>query len=95
MALWIRTTGATETVTPRNGTSFTVEELQALVGGYYEALRLDDGRIMWINEEGRMNDLPRNRVANDLLTMCSFSMQPADIVGDVVIATMAESGEIP
>ena len=40
-------------VTPQNGTDFQLEELQKIVGGYIEVLRLTDNEIMVANEEGK------------------------------------------
>jgi hypothetical protein len=96
MALWIRVEGETvssTSITPRNGKAFTLEELQHMVGGVIEALPLNDGTVMWLAEEGKLNDLPYNPVA-DLIAAQHSGMAWSDyIVGDVVIATPAESGE--
>jgi len=40
-----------------------LEALQAFVGGYIEAAPCDDRVTIWVNEEGKLNGLPRNRVA--------------------------------
>ena len=50
MAWWMKTTGETTEVKPGNGQAFTLEEMQKLVGGYVEALKLDTGEIMWLND---------------------------------------------
>lgn len=96
MALWIRVNNGaviTEHVFPENGKSFTLEELQHFVGGYIEALKMNDGRIMWLNEEGKQDELPYNPVA-DLIAQKQTGIAWDDgIVGDVVIATKEESGE--
>jgi hypothetical protein len=87
-------------VTPARGegTAFTLQELQTIVGGYIEALRsswltADDGQplIMFLNEDGKREDLPLNRFATALMRR---ALQPEDyIVGDVVLCTYAEAGE--
>lgn len=96
MAVWIKTTTGSENVTPANGKAFKVAELQFMVGGYIEALRLSDDLIMWVNEEGKLQGLPLNTAATNIAA--TFKMGAAtlwndQIVGDVVVATMAESEE--
>jgi len=93
MALWIKTDSQTETVTPQNGTRFTLEELQNFVGGYIEPLTLKDGSIMWLNEEGKLNQLPYNPMANRIAHEQTGIAWDDGIVGNVLIATRAESGD--
>lgn len=50
-------------ITPANGQTFTLEELQTAVGGYIETIELLDGRVMVINEEGKLENLPKNPIA--------------------------------
>ena len=55
--------------TPRNGKKFTLAELQALVGGYIEMVRIpvDAGRrVFFVDEEGMLKKLrpKRQGVAN-------------------------------
>lgn len=85
-------TGAAETVAPANGKAFTLAELQGFVGGFIELLRLADGRLMWINEDGKRLELPSNPVADHLARKAGIA--PWDwVVGDVLIATPEESGD--
>ena len=37
-------------------------QMRDIVGGYIERVVLDDGVVLWCNEEGRLLDLPLNRV---------------------------------
>ena len=54
MATLITPSGKITAVTPKDGTtSFTANEIHALVDGDLECVRLRDGRIMWIDEEGK------------------------------------------
>ena len=53
-------------VKPNNGTDFSLEELQEIVGGYIEIVGLMDNEIMVINEEGKLIDLPFNENATQL-----------------------------
>ena len=90
MALWIKALSPSETVRPKNGAEFTLQELQSYVGGYIEAVRLDDDTVMWVNEEGKLKGLPPNAQAT---VMAQGRIRPDDhIVGDVLIATLLESG---
>lgn len=60
------TSGKTESVTPQNGKIFTLKELQDFVGGWIEVGYLDDGRLMVVNEEGKVNNLPYNSRATEI-----------------------------
>lgn len=96
MATWIKATGTIETVTPAYGKEFTLGELQKLVGGYIKAVRLNGDHIMWVNEEGKLKGLPLNVEATRTAVFCALVWNKAltdQIVGDVVIANMTESGE--
>lgn len=53
-------------VKPNNGTDFSLEELQEIVGGYIEIVGLMDNEIMVINEEGKLIDLPFNETATQM-----------------------------
>ena len=56
-----RTDGTIVPIAP-SGVRWTLEELQGLVGGYIEAVSTIDGRIMIVNEEGKIQKpmLPLN-----------------------------------
>ena len=45
--------GRVARVFPQNGTDFTLRELQSIVGGYIELVRLGNGNVMVINEEAK------------------------------------------
>ncbi len=84
MATIYRTNGTTESVTPENGTDFELRELQLIVGGYIEILNLRGGKIMVINEEGKLDGLQQNRLATKLLYV-SYPYSNDFIVGDVLV----------
>ena len=48
---------------PANGTHFTLDEMQAAVGGYVQSVRMKDGNWMLVHEDGLLLDLPRNAMA--------------------------------
>lgn len=49
----IKTDGTRQPVQPANGSDFTLEEMQAIVGGYIELVELDGNTTMVVNEEGK------------------------------------------
>jgi len=53
-------------VTPANGKHFSLEELQAMVGGYIEFVRVisDPNLTLVCNEEGILMGLPFNPIAS-------------------------------
>ena len=58
MAQIIRTDGTRREICPANGTDFTLEEMQSIVGGYIEQVELDEETTMVVNEEGKLMMLP-------------------------------------
>lgn len=58
MAQIIRTDGSIIAVSPLNGKDYQLEELQKIVGGYFEIVDLGKGKIMVINEEGKFTCRP-------------------------------------
>ena len=95
MALWIKANGDTATVKPENGKAFTLPEMQKFVGGYIEALRLENppGGILWLNEDGKRLELHYNYIA-DLIAKTHTGIARDDhIVGDCLFAGEEESGE--
>lgn len=75
MAQIIYTSGETKDVYPKNGTDFSLEELQAVVGGYIELVFLGD------NEEGKIYGLPLNTKATEIMRKHGYN---DTIVGNVV-----------
>lgn len=80
-AVHITTGGKVELVQPHNGKEFSLEELQAFVGGHIEHIRIPHGRYMYCNEEGKLNGLGVNLNATKI-----SGIFPHDIiVGDAVV----------
>ena len=42
-----------EDYTPKNGKTFALTEMQEIVGGYVEPIRLNDGRMIIVDEDGK------------------------------------------
>lgn len=87
MAKIYRTNGDVETVEPKNGTDFKLDELSSIVGGYIEVLYLDDKEILVCDEEGKLKGYPLNVRATDIVRSCGISDY---IVGDVLICKTGE-----
>lgn len=81
---FISSTGKQFAVFPEDHDVFTLEELQHYVGGLIEIVNLADGRVMVLNEEGKLNGLPPNAKATYLLMQGEF-LFPDIVVGDVIV----------
>jgi hypothetical protein len=56
-AILILTDGTQKEISPANGTNFTLQECYKLIGcDMIEIIRLADGRVMIIDEEGKFKD---------------------------------------
>ena len=73
--------GREEFIEPKNGTDFSLEELQTIVDGHIEIVQIGDERIMVVNEEGRLLNLPHNYAASRITSPLGF----VDIVGNVLV----------
>ena len=68
---------------PKNGSTFELEEMQEIVGGYIELVRLNDGRIIVVNEDGLNLNLPVNIEATNILRRDHSTTQY--IVGNAIV----------
>ena len=90
MAQLIKSNGVVTEVKPVNGKTFTLEELQKLVGGYIEIYRTTNKRFV-LNEDGLPKGLPVNEKATDALYLeCDGVRNVQDIVGDVLVCELNE-----
>ena len=87
MAIVIKADGTRKEVQPKNGTDFSLEELKGFVGGFIEIVWLGDGRIMVVNEEGKLIGLPLNEAAS-LIYIHSGRIDT--IIGDVLVCDESE-----
>lgn len=83
-----KTDGTITTVEPKNGTDYSLEELQEIVGGYIEVLPLNEDEIMVLNEEGKILGLDLNDNATELIS--EAGMWDDFIVGDVLVCKTDE-----
>lgn len=66
----------------------SLENLQEFVGGYIEAIRVNDSITIWINEEGKLQELEPN------FYLVNQNRDSYDIVvGDALIAGTDKEGE--
>jgi hypothetical protein len=72
-----------EDILPEDGSHFSLEELQKIVGGYIQGVPLPRGRMLICNEDGMSLNLPLNPAASLAVTgyVCGDR-----ILGNCVIA---------
>lgn len=86
MAIIIKTTGETIEVKPKNGTDFQLKELQEVVGGYIQILHIyRTGELMVVNDEGRLEGLPRNGKATTYAKQYNAIFPNDYIAGNVLV----------
>ena len=56
-----------EDYTPKNGKTFALTEMQEIVGGYVEPIRLNDGRMIIVDEDGKSKGKAVNIPATNIL----------------------------
>lgn len=64
--LLIKTDGAKSTVFPKNKKRFSLEELQGFVGGLIDVHIFPDKTVIYLNDEGKLNSLPKNEIITEL-----------------------------
>jgi hypothetical protein len=84
VALFIPVFGKRRRVNPKNGRTFTVDEVSELVGNLIESAPVR-GKIVLCDEEGKLNSKPYNFVAN-----IEYSIAPDFWVGDVLVCEPSE-----
>ena len=77
-----KTDGTILEVVPANGTDFQLDELQAMVGGYIEIIPVLRGKIMVLDEEGKLKGKPINDAATMIFMQAGFY---DTIVGDALV----------
>jgi hypothetical protein len=85
MATIYRANGTTEEVHPKNNRDFSLEELQEIVGGYFELVRPRrlPTKYMVVNEDGHRLNLSFNKIGSEYYGS-------AEIVGDILICKLTE-----
>ena len=90
MAQIIKTDGTIiDEVQPKNGTDFQLEEMQAVVEGYIQIVRLDDDEVMVVNEDGKFQ-CEWNGAATTLAKM-RRAIRPNDYIsGNVLVCNVKQ-----
>ena len=86
MAKLFKVDGTVEDVKPANGTDFTLEELQKMVGGLIQVVPVFKSKYIVVDEEGRLKGYQHNVIASLLVD----GQINGDIVGDMVLCSRAE-----
>ena len=81
----IKTDGSKHVIAPKNGKKFELEELQAFVGGFIQVIHLSKNKLLVVNEEGKLHNLPMNEKATALAQYCNAIFPTDCIVGDAVV----------
>ena len=81
-------TPETVEVKPKSGKTFSLSELQGFVEGYIEIIDLRNGKIMVVNEEGKLKDLPFNHAATKIYAE-TYSNRDV-IVGNALVCKSTE-----
>lgn len=55
--------GCMRPIKPMNGRHYTLTELQTYVGGYVQTLKVGNGKLLVIDEEGKLKGKLPNRIA--------------------------------
>jgi hypothetical protein len=86
MARLFKADGGITEIQPKDGQSFTLDEMQELVGGYIEVVAAAGGYSLVIDEEGRVKGKP----FNELATAAHAIGRP--LVGDALLVTIEHPG---
>ena len=72
-----------EDYTPKNGKTFELTEMQEIIGGYIEPIRLNDGRMIIVDEEGKSKDKAVNIPATNIMRRDHYTTDY--IVGTAIV----------
>lgn len=86
-AIIIKTTGETEIV---DFSTDSLAVLQNAVGGWVQAIDLNDNLTLWVNEEGKLDGLPHNPLAQNFFDL-RFGTGADIIVGNAVLTGGVDS----
>ena len=72
-----------EDYTPKNGKTFGLTEMQEIIDGYIEPIRLNDGRMIIVDEDGKSKDKAVNIPATNILRRDHYTTDY--IVGTAIV----------
>lgn len=74
-----------ETIEPKDGSKYTLEELQEYVGGYIECIPFFNDLLLIVNENGKLDNFEENVYAT-MVVQAFNAIQPTDYIsGNAVI----------
>lgn len=89
MATLYRVDGTREEVSPRNGESFELDEVYQILGiEVVQVVHTKDGTLLLIDEEGKLNNAPKNEAATE--RMPDYFQSLDYIVGNALECTEEE-----
>jgi hypothetical protein len=91
MATLYKTDGSKEVIKPADGKKFQIEELQKLVGGYVERVKLPFDQRLIVDEDAKLKGKPMNQSAS-LVLHRAMGGETVPIAGDAVVGTKQEFG---
>lgn len=53
-------------VEPKDGKQFNLEEMQSFVGGTVDIMTLQDFSVIYVNDNGKLEGLPKNAIATEM-----------------------------
>ena len=88
-ATHLKANGESHIIEPKNGTDFTLKEMQDYVGGTIDLVKLTDGMIFVLNDDGKLEGLEMNEQATKYFKLAyPIEKYPHNndelIVGDVI-----------
>ena len=72
-----------EDYTPKNGKTFALTEMQEIIGGYIEPIRLNDGRVIVVDSQGKALNKAVNIPATNILRRDHYTTDY--IVGTAIV----------
>jgi hypothetical protein len=81
MATLLRPDGRIENVKPPNGSSWSLDELQTLVGGNIEVARTHEGHYLVFDEDGKAKGKPPNFAATQAFLYGEYDI----ILGEALV----------
>jgi hypothetical protein len=90
MATLIKTNGEISQFLPQNEKMFTLKELQSVVGGFIQTLKLPNGETLVCNENGVGLKLDVNKLATFLVQKSYEGAKTQNFFGNVLFVTDCE-----
>ena len=89
MSKLIKVDGTVQDVLPQNGTDYKFDELKKFVDGYIEIVKLTDGGVMVVNENGAFTKKPNNWAT--ITAHVYNAIRPNEIIfGDALVCKSSE-----